>query len=275
MSSNDPSRSGLLESISTCNRLAICELDDHLIKAATMWGLSRSIEHFPAILVKPGRYFIDSIDVLDVIPDTPTPTVLHCTLFLFNDTIVIAKKSSNSLSGRTLAGLDDLDRLVVAMKKSKVSSSLNAVVSGSTDFLSKSLGGSSHQTPTKVKKGSMRFKGLIDVHDVIAANEIGGGGAGGDVAFDLFLTRPPKDVSDRWTDRPFRHYLVCAPPIPHPSHDKSHTFSSHPTTTSASHHQHSQSLSRQRLRCHFIYLKLHLSPNVIDSWKIYAKPRHW
>ncbi|EGF98559.1 uncharacterized protein MELLADRAFT_113447 [Melampsora larici-populina 98AG31] len=244
MSSGDPSRSGLLDSITTCNRLAICELDDHLIKAATMWGLSRAIDHFPAILVKPGRHFIDSIDVLDVFADATTSTVLHCTLFLFNDTIVIAKKPHNSLSGRILAGLDDLDRLTVAMKKSKAPSSLNSVVSGGTDFLAKSLGGSNHHgTPSKLRKGSMRFKGLIDVHDVIASNGIGGGGPGGEVGFDLFLTRPPQDVSDRWSDRPLRHYLVCAPSSP--AHEKSHSLSFHPPSShvlGASHH-HSHSLS--------------------------------
>lgn len=242
MSSGDPSRSGLLDSITTCNRLAICELDDHLIKAATMWGLSRSIEHFPAILVKPGRHFIDSIDVLDVFADATTSTVLHCTLFLFNDTIVIAKKPANSLSGRILAGLDDLDRLTVAMKKSKAPSSLNSVVSGGTDFLAKSFS-NHHGTPSKLRKGSMRFKGLIDVHDVIASNEIGGGGPGGEVAFDLFLTRPPQDISDRWSDRPLRHYLVLPPSSP--MHEKSHSLSSHPLSSNvlgASHH-HSHSLS--------------------------------
>jgi len=234
MSSNDPARAGLLACIATCNRLAVCELDDHLIKAATMWGLHRSIDHFPAILVKPGRYFIDSIDVLDIIPDSPNPTVLHCTLFLFNDTIVIAKKPPNGqLTGKTLAGLDDIDRLVAAMKKSKgTTSSLNSVVSGSTDFFSKSLGG--HNTPTKLKKGSMRFKGLVDVHDVIVANEVGqvGVGSASEVSFDLYLDRPPQDVSERWTDRRYRHYVVCPPPAPAPSgHEKSLSLSSHPAST--------------------------------------------
>ncbi|KAA1114164.1 hypothetical protein PGTUg99_026065 [Puccinia graminis f. sp. tritici] len=241
MSSNDPARPGLLACIATCNRLAVCELDDHLIKAATMWGLHRSIDHFPAILVKPGRYFIDSIDVLDIIPDTPSPTVLHCTLFLFNDTIVIAKKPANGqLTGRTLAGLDDIDRLVGAMKKAKTNnSSLNSVVSGGTDFFAKSLGGG-HSTPTKLKKGSMRFKGLVDVHDVIVANEPGQTGIGStsEVSFDLYLGRPPQDVSDRWTDRPFRHYVVCPPPAPALSgHEKSLSLSAHPSSSSTSHHQ--------------------------------------
>ncbi|KAI9611875.1 hypothetical protein H4Q26_007960 [Puccinia striiformis f. sp. tritici PST-130] len=165
MSSNDPARNGLLACIATCNRLAVCELDDHTIKAATMWGLHRSIEGFPAILIKPGRYLIDSIDVLDIIPDNPSSTILHCTLFLFNDTMLIAKKPPNHhLTGRGLAGLDDYDKLVAAMKKSKsTTSSLNSVVSGGTDFFSKSLGGHNNNTPTKVKKGSMRFKGLVDV----------------------------------------------------------------------------------------------------------------
>lgn len=251
MSSNDPARPGLLGCIATCNRLAVCELDDHLIKAATMWGLHRSIDHFPAILVKPGRYFIDSIDVLDIIPDQPNPTVLHCSLFLFNDTIVIAKKPSNGqLTGKNLAGLDDFDRLVTAMKKSKgTSSSLNSVVSGSTDFFSKSLG--NHNTPTKLKKGSMRFKGLVDVHDVIVINEVGhvGAGAGTEVSFDLYLDRPPQDVSERWSERPYRHYVVCPPPAPALSgHEKSLSLSSHPTSSAhqpVSLHPTSHSLSHK------------------------------
>jgi hypothetical protein len=240
MSSNDEARSGLLSCIAICNRLAVCELDPETIKAATMYGLARSIDHFPPILVKQYRYFIDAIDVLDIIPDTPNPTVLHCTLFLFNDTIVIAKKPSNGqLTGKVLAGLDDMDRLVAAMIKSKgTSSSLNSVVSGSTDFFSKSLG--VHNTPTKLKKGSMRFKGLIDVHDVIVANEAGPTGVVGstsEVSFDLYLDRPPQDVSERWTDRRYRHYVVCAPPTPTAAlsgHEKSLSLSSHPTS---SHHQ--------------------------------------
>ncbi|WAR58547.1 hypothetical protein PtB15_5B781 [Puccinia triticina] len=241
MSSNDPARSGLLACIATCNQIAVCELDDHLIKAATMWGLHRSIDHFPAILVKPGRYFIDSIDVLDIIPDTPSPTVLHCTLFLFNDTIVIAKKPANGqLTGRTLAGLDDMDRLVAAMKKSKTNtSSLNSVVSGGTDFFSKSLGGHS-STPTKLKKGSMRFKGYVDVHDVIVVNEPGqvGIGPATEVGFDLYLQRPPQDVSPRWSDRPFRHYVVCPPPTPALSgHEKSLSLSAHPSSSASSSNQ--------------------------------------
>ncbi|CAH7687612.1 hypothetical protein PPACK8108_LOCUS22423 [Phakopsora pachyrhizi] len=251
MSSDDPARANLLSCISTCNWIAVCELDSHLIKAATMWGLSRSIEHFPAILVKHGRYFIDSIDVLDIIPDTPSPSALHCTLFLFNDTIVIAKKPANGhLSGKVLAGLDDLDRLVAAMKKSKsTTSSLNSVVSGGTDFLAKSLGGSSHHsTPTKLKKGSMRFKGMVDVHDVIVTNEPGQVTAGGasEVSFDLYLDRTPQDVSERWSDRPHRHYVVCPPPIPPllVGHERSHSLSSHPASSASHlHHQQSHSLS--------------------------------
>ncbi|KAG0140919.1 hypothetical protein CROQUDRAFT_324709 [Cronartium quercuum f. sp. fusiforme G11] len=207
MSSSEPARTGLLEAITTCNRLAICELEDVHIRAATLWGLSRAIEHFPAILVKPGRYLLDALDVLDVIPHATTPTALPCTLFLFNDTILIAKKPVTSAPGRTLAGLDDLDRLVGAMKKHKGSSALTA----GTDFLAKSLGASVHATPTKVKKGSMRFKGLADVHDIIVSNQPGPGSPGGEVGFELFFSRPPCEVSERWAGRPVRHYLLATP----------------------------------------------------------------
>ncbi|KAH9469064.1 hypothetical protein MJO28_005428 [Puccinia striiformis f. sp. tritici] len=240
MSSNDPARNGLLACIATCNRLAVCELDDHTIKAATMWGLHRSIEGFPPIFIKPGRYLIDSIDVLDIIPDNPSPTILHCTLFLFNDTMLIAKKPPNHhLTGRGLAGLDDYDKLVAAMKKSKsTTSSLNSVVSGGTDFFSKSLGGHNNNTPTKVKKGSMRFKGLVDVHDVIVSNEPTQSGIGptSEVSFDLYFERPPENVSERWTDRRYRHYVVCPPPtLILSGHEKSLSLSSHPTPSSSNH----------------------------------------
>ena len=36
---------------------------------------------------------------------------MNCTLFLFDDKLVIVKRSNGEKAGRTLAGLDDLDRL--------------------------------------------------------------------------------------------------------------------------------------------------------------------
>ncbi|EFP86623.2 uncharacterized protein PGTG_13005 [Puccinia graminis f. sp. tritici CRL 75-36-700-3] len=96
----------------------------------------------------------------------------------------------------------------------------------------KSLGGG-HSTPTKLKKGSMRFKGLVDVHEMIVANKPGQTGIGpaSKVSFDLYLVQPPQDVY-----RPFRHYVVCPPPAPALSgHEKYLSLSAHPS--SSSHYQ--------------------------------------
>ena len=116
--------------------------------------LSTSIDSFPAGLVSNSRQFIDCIDVHDVIaPDPHMPasssgsvggTTLNCTLFLFDDKLMIVKRPSDK-SGRTLAGFDRLDY----------------VAKGNT--LSTSM------------RRNLVCKGVIDITDV-AATDVGGAG---------------------------------------------------------------------------------------------------
>lgn len=203
MEADHPGRFALMESITVCNRVASRELNDGTKRAAVWFGLKRSIEDFPAILIKPDRTFIDSIDVLDVpITANPAHQTLACTLFLFNDVVIIAKKpSSNAITGRALAGLDDMHRLAAEMSKAN-----GQGVGSSYGLAMVSKPGSKPSTPSKVKKGSMAFRGAFDVHDIISATRSPTADA-----FDIFLERPPTEFSERWVGRPHRHYVVASP----------------------------------------------------------------
>ena len=76
---------------------------------------------------------------------------LHCSLFLFDDKIMIVKRQSSSISGRRVTGLDDVPKLV------------------------KSGGGVSVLDKMGAKKDKLSFRGIVDVLDVIAS-DVGNGG---------------------------------------------------------------------------------------------------
>ena len=73
--------------------------------------------------------------------------VLHCTLFLFDDKLMIVKRPHVSASGRELTGLDQLDKAA-------------------------KTGG----LPLGVKKNGMSFKGVLDITEVVAT-DVGASGA--------------------------------------------------------------------------------------------------
>ncbi|WVQ81448.1 hypothetical protein IAT38_003572 [Cryptococcus sp. DSM 104549] len=106
---------------------------------------------------------------------------LHCTLFLFDDKLMIVKRQSTSVSGRKLTGTDDVQRLV------------------------KTGGGVAVMEKNNAKRDKLSFRGEVDVLDVIAS-DVGNGD------FHLFLERPPIDQSGRWAGRPFRSYTTVHPP---------------------------------------------------------------
>ncbi|RSH95410.1 hypothetical protein EHS25_000497 [Saitozyma podzolica] len=120
-------------------------------------------------------------------PVSPPPTAhvgipaLHCTLFLFDDKLMIVKRQSSSISGRKVTGLDDVQRLV------------------------KTGGGIAVLDKNGAKKDKLSYRGVVDVLDVIAS-DVGNGD------FHLFFERPPMDQSDRWAARPFRSYTTVHPP---------------------------------------------------------------
>ncbi|KZP00238.1 hypothetical protein CALVIDRAFT_533882 [Calocera viscosa TUFC12733] len=195
MDSSDHQRSKLSEACDHANRVALCEADDPTKRAAIMYRLERSIEGFPPGLISSNRRFIDCIDVEDLLTDTLSSqsssgssgyqssansaiSNLHCTLFLFDDTLMIVKRPP-STPGRTLAGLDDLERatqMPLAGPRSKV-------------------------------KPQMSCKGVIDILDVVGTDP-------GGSYMHIFLEKPPHDQTDRWAGRPFRSYAVALPPSP-------------------------------------------------------------
>ncbi|KAG9038527.1 hypothetical protein FRB95_000748 [Tulasnella sp. JGI-2019a] len=191
MSPSDPQRSKLQEADELASKIALAETDEQTKRATVMYCLERSIEGFPPNLISHGRKFIDCIDVEDVPVDIiggggvnstsvdPANSPLHCTLFLFDDRLLIVKRPSGSASGRGLSGLEEMER---AMRNGGL--------------------------PTGVKKGAMSCKGVMDVTEVVATDS-------GSSDFHLYLESPPSDqYSDRWANRPFRAYTVVHPPSP-------------------------------------------------------------
>lgn len=155
MAMNHPQRRQLEEAIHYASQIARAETDAETKRMAVMHCLSTSIDEFPMQLISNSRHFVDCIDVQDVIPsDSHAPissngpagaATLHCALFLFDDKLMVVKRPSEK-SGRSLAGLDQLDRVV--------------------------KGGI---LPSSMRKSGLICKGVIDVTDVVATDA---GGAG-------------------------------------------------------------------------------------------------
>ncbi|KAJ3989615.1 hypothetical protein F5890DRAFT_1400587 [Lentinula detonsa] len=183
----DPQRAKLEEADEIASKIALAEADEQTKRAAIVYCLIATIDGFPPNMFSNSRRFIDCIDVEDILLEAPTSSSasstslvgsLHCTLFLFDDKLLIVKRPGNGeKSGRVLAGLDELDKLT--------------------------KGG----LPTGKKKNGMVCKGVLDVTDVVATDQ---GGAD----FHLYLENPPQDHSERWSGRPFRSLSVVHPPSP-------------------------------------------------------------
>ncbi|KAI0751111.1 hypothetical protein C8Q80DRAFT_1155611 [Daedaleopsis nitida] len=185
MAMNHPQRRQLEEAIECASTIARAETDAETKRMAVMHCLSTSIEDFPMQLVSNSRHFIDCIDVQDVIAADPHAPIssngpagaatLSCTLFLFDDKLVIVKRP-NEKSGRSLAGLDQLDKVV--------------------------KGG---LLPSSMRKSGLVCKGVIDITDVVAT-DVGG------ADIHIFLENPLHDQSERWAGRQFRALSVVFPP---------------------------------------------------------------
>lgn len=152
MGPDDAQRAKLIEADEFASKIAQAETDDHTRRASVMYCLSATIDGFPAGLISNSRRFIDCIDVEDIIVDGPpgasssatsmSATSLHCTLLLFDDKIMIAKRpGSGEKSGRLLSGLDEVEKLA-------------------------KTGG----LPMGMKKSGMSCKGVFDLCDVVVAD---------------------------------------------------------------------------------------------------------
>lgn len=129
------------------------------------------------------RVFITCLDVDEFLDPFSSP--LRCTLFLFTDTILIAKRPKGDAGGLQLTGLDDIDKLALLSQ---------AELTGSNP----------PGTPRKNKKDSMGFRGAVEIDEVYAV-DFGG------VDFGLVFSRPPfNERSERWEGRPARKYTVAS-----------------------------------------------------------------
>ncbi|OCF72444.1 hypothetical protein I204_06823 [Kwoniella mangroviensis CBS 8886] len=177
----------LLEAIEIASGIARCDPDPQTVRATVMYHLERNIDNFPAKLFSNSRDYIDAIDVEDLPAEYPTSppavhaaaTPLNCTLFLFDDKLMIVKRQSGSISGRKVTGTDDIPRLVR---------------------------GAAIMDKNPIKKDKLSFRGEVDILDVIASDT-------GNGDFHLFFERPPMDQSGRWSARPFRSYTTVHPPF--------------------------------------------------------------
>lgn len=207
MGPDDAQRTRLIEADEIASKIALAETDDHTRRAAVLYCLSATIDGFPAGLISNARRFIDCIDVEDIIVDGPpgvssstssiSATSLHCTLFLFDDKLMIVKRPGNGeKSGRLLSGLDEVEKLA-------------------------KTGG----LPLGMKKSGMSCRGVFDISDVVVADV----GDAGKMLIDspvmrlpkplpkelhIYIENPPQDQGDRWSGRPFRSLSVVFPPSP-------------------------------------------------------------
>ncbi|KAI1796072.1 hypothetical protein LXA43DRAFT_988206 [Ganoderma leucocontextum] len=187
MAMNHPQRAPLEEAIQYATVIAKAETDAETTRMAIMHCLSTSIEDFPVSLISNSRQFVDCIDVQDVLgPDAHAPVsstgpasagTLHCTLFLFDDKMMIVKRPADK-SSRTLAGLDPPH--------------FDKVVKGGT-------------LPSSMRKNGLVCKGVVDITEV-NATDIGG------ADFHIFLENALLDQSERWGGRQFRALSVVFPP---------------------------------------------------------------
>ncbi|THH09714.1 hypothetical protein EW146_g8604, partial [Bondarzewia mesenterica] len=183
----DPQRVKLLEADDIASRIALAETDEQTKRAAVMYCLGTTMDGFPPALVSNSRRFIDCVDVEDISLDTPLPSSasgaasspdsLHCSLFLFDDKLMIVKRPGNGeKSGRSLSGLDLLEKVMKASGR-----------------------------PVGIKRSGISCKGVVDISEVVATDV-------GD--FHLYLENPPQDQTDRWSGRSFRSLSVVLPPAP-------------------------------------------------------------
>ncbi|KAL0573970.1 hypothetical protein V5O48_007985 [Marasmius crinis-equi] len=187
MATDDPQRTKLIEADEIASKIAQAETDEQTRRASIFYCLIASIDGFPPDLFSNSRKFIDCIDVEEAANDAPLSSAasssssslssLHCTLFLFDDKVLLVKRPGEK-SGRTLAGLDDLDKVAKA-----------GVI------------------PSGKKKSGMVCKGVFDVTDVVVT-DVGG------ADIHLYLENPPQDLGDRWSGRSFRALSVVHPPAP-------------------------------------------------------------
>ncbi|PWN39455.1 hypothetical protein IE81DRAFT_326527 [Ceraceosorus guamensis] len=212
MQPGDPRRARIQEAVGLAGRIASCEVDEKTRRAAVMWGCKRSIDGFPDGLISVHRGFIDCIDVEDFPMDLFGPAaaaafspgsvapggsaaagaaavgtgrVQHCSLFLFDDCLVILKRSSTSICARQMVGLEDINRLADQMRT----------------FVERS-GTSSSSSKAASNKMELGFRGTVDLSDIKAVD------AGGNDFVLRFAKGPAHCSGEKWAGRLSRCYAT-------------------------------------------------------------------
>ncbi|BGP05508.1 hypothetical protein JCM10049v2_001314 [Rhodotorula toruloides] len=188
---DDPNVEPLQIAIGILTDICSMQVDDATKRAATFWSLKETIDGFPDALVGFDREFIDCIDADEIIEIADSrPTTLRCTLFLFNDKVLIAKRPSGDKTGKVHAGVDDIDRTVSLYQTSHLSSTQASLLG----------------SPKKLRKGVLGFRGLVDLAEVVAVDF---GTSAAAPQFGLVFDHPPVDQSERWCGRPARKFVVA------------------------------------------------------------------
>lgn len=164
MGPDDPRRAKLLEADEIASKIAQAETDEQTKRGAAMYRLAAAVHHFPPALISNSRRFLDCVDCEDVITSAsgsgdfsagglergtsgagPGPT-LPCSLFLFDDKLMIVKRPNGEKGVRALAGLDELEKVT--------------------------------RTPSSLsKKSGLVCKGVVEITDVVVT-DVGGSGDG-------------------------------------------------------------------------------------------------
>ena len=196
MDEEDPNYNFVEQAMATASKIASCESSEQLRRAACMWALKQAVQEFPDALVSHHRFFVDAIDVEDISVDKDnsfsiaaakaSSSSLFATLLLFSDCLLIIRRPKQNVNGRCSAGLDDIESLVRLM---------NSHTSGTTPTASPI------KTKSKLKKGSLTFRGMVML-DEFTADDLGPDG------FALHFQQTPLTTSERWADRPLRHYVI-------------------------------------------------------------------
>ncbi|KAH9077249.1 hypothetical protein EDB83DRAFT_2504476 [Lactarius deliciosus] len=145
MPPGDSQRAKLLEAVEVASKIALAEVDEETRRASVMFCLRTTIDGFPPGLISNSRRLIDYIDVEDTFVEglpsmsaggsSSTLEPLHCTLFLFDDKLMIVKRHGNGeKSGQVLTGLDQLEKIAKGSGKNGMSCKGVATDVGGADF---------------------------------------------------------------------------------------------------------------------------------------------
>ena len=166
MAPDDPQREKLIEADKIARSIALAELDDNTKQESVMYAINSAIEDCPPALISNSRRFIECIDVEESycpaggsVDDIAGAGIepLKCSLFLFDDKLMIVKGNADKPVG-VLSGFNDLNKVLPTKSTSR---------------------------PISLKNSGLQFKGLVEITDVVAT-DVGGSGVFPGPSFEVF-----------------------------------------------------------------------------------------